>query len=170
MATINNIINDQQNYITLDDFVPIANVKKNTIIRRYKDIPGIEKTENGYRVLRGTRYPFQSGRFHITNIEDRYYVLLKALDRYKYIDSTMLGIYEESFNQMLSKLLKARLIENNMTGNPFGANSYDITLKGREIIKKKKAEAIRDVMCAISSVAGTFSGSAIASAVTSFAK
>ena len=163
MTTVNNINSKQQDYITLDDFVPIAHVKRETIIKRYKDIPGVEKMQDGFRVLKGTRYPFPSGRFNITNAEDRYYVLLRALDEYRYIDSAMLGIYEESFKQMLSKLLAAGLIENNTTGNPFGANSYDITLRGRETIKKKKAETIKGILHAISNALGSFAGSAAAS-------
>lgn len=54
-------------YIDFEDFVNNAGVKESTIKRRYKKIPGIIKIKSGFRVISGTRYPYNIGN---TNIED----------------------------------------------------------------------------------------------------
>ena len=44
-------------YISFDEFVNNSGVKESTIKRRYKLIPGITKSNAGFTVVSGTRYP-----------------------------------------------------------------------------------------------------------------
>ena len=54
-------------YIEFKEFVNMTGVKEATIKRRYKQIPGVIKTEKGFRVISGTRYPYNIGN---TKLED----------------------------------------------------------------------------------------------------
>ena len=45
-------------YISFDEFVRNADVKESTIKCRYKEIHGLIKEGNGFKVLSGTRYPY----------------------------------------------------------------------------------------------------------------
>jgi hypothetical protein len=143
-------------YITFEEFVNNAKVKTQTVIRRYKDIPGIEKTDKGFIVLSGTRYPcdkrvLKGAKTH----EDKRYYLLKTISEYRYISEKELGLERVQFDKMLDELSKANLIEENNTKNIYGANRYDCTTTGDEALRKKKNATIKyigELIAAVSNV------------------
>jgi hypothetical protein len=131
-------------YITFEEFVNISKVKENTVIKRYKEIPGIEKTDKGFVVLSGTRYPFDKRMLRgAKNSESKRYYLLKAISEYKYISEKELGLEKIQFNNMLDELLRANLIKENGTNNIYGANRYDCTISGDKVLMEKKNYAIK---------------------------
>lgn len=157
-------------YISLERFADRYNVTVKTVKRRYKEIPGVEKLEEGFRVLEGSRYPFPISKYKINKAEEKRYALLKAISRYQHIDADMLKIPEPSFNLMIHGLLDAGLIAENYTGNTYGANAYDCTEKGDEILKKKKSLAIKKIFETAGDaveIVGRFTGAAVAAASVS---
>ena len=61
-------------YIPFEEFVEKVSVKESTIKRRYKEIPGITKTENGFAVLSGTRYPCDLHRYKLSTSAKKRYI------------------------------------------------------------------------------------------------
>lgn len=116
--------------ITLEEFSKIAGIKESTIKRKSKNIPGIVHEKREYRVVSGTRYPCDIHRYRINNSEDRRYILLMMISKYKYITNSDLQLYHEQFVEMLKELLAAGLIKENHLCNHYGANAYDCTEKG----------------------------------------
>ena len=68
-------------YISFDEFVNNTGRAESTIKKRYKDIPGITKTKDGFKVISGTRYPCDLHRHKFKNSGDRRYALLKAISQ-----------------------------------------------------------------------------------------
>lgn len=100
-----------QQLFSIEDFARNSRVSVNRVKKRYKEIPGITKVGNTYKVEYGSRYPFPIGRYSCkTSIEKRYAVL-RAIMNYKYIDNKMLGIPAESFELILKDLLDRQLIQ-----------------------------------------------------------
>ena len=62
--------NKKKEYIEFDDFVSNTGFRKSTVERNYKKIPGIEKKNDKYIVLSGTRYWFSD--LHRYKIDDSY--------------------------------------------------------------------------------------------------
>ncbi len=147
-----------EQYISIAEFAKLCDIKEKTILKRQAKIPGVEKHGGAYRVLVGTRYPMQTGKFTIEDAEDRRYVLLQAISRYRYIDAGMLGIYPHSFEIYIKELESAGLIVNNNSINTEGANACDCTVNGSAILKKKKQQAKHDILNAIAAAVGHFAG------------
>lgn len=148
-------------YISFEDFVKISGVKESTIIKNYKNIPGITKTEHGFTVVSGTRYPGKIGLYKLNDSSKKRFVLLKMISQYKYINHIDLKIEHEQFKDMLRELLSAELIKPNNLCNNYGANGYDCTMRGDELIKKSDKLAIKELMIIISNIAnivGTYTG------------
>lgn len=131
-------------YISLKEFTQMC--KKNgirtsekTIKKRYKEIPGIIKENDEYKVLEGTRYPINKN-FKVKNTDDVFKWMLKAIYKNRYIDYTYLGIYQNDFDFILKELLNEKYIKNNRSKNRYGANSYSITQKGIELMNMKEFE------------------------------
>ena len=158
---------DKIEYIEFDEFVNNCKVSKRTVEKRYKEIPGIYKTGNGFKVLSGTRYPCKIKNYK--NLDDGYkkrYVLLKEISRYRYISHKDLRIEQRQFKDMLGELLSAGLIKRNNLCNEFGANAYDCTIKGNKLINKKEKECIKEIMMLISEAVGTFAGVVISEIIS----
>ena len=152
----------KQEYIDFDEFVSKTGLKKATIIRNYKRIPGLEKTDNGFRVLSGTRYFFPHiGRYKLDDAFKKRYVLLKAISMYRYIGHKELRIEKKQFEQMLNDLLSAGLIRPNNLSNNYGANAYDSTLLGDEVLQKKESASMREIINLIAEAAGNYTGAVI---------
>ena len=149
----------KKNMISFDEFVAICGLKKSTIQRRYKMIPGIEKVNGEYRVLSGTRYPFNMRRYKIQDARDRRYVLLRAISEYKYISHLELKIENKQFEEILKEFLSAKLIKENGLSNHYGANAYDITSKGLDILGKEKAK--EELSLIIARCSGIFVGTVL---------
>ena len=130
--------------ITIEEFSNNAKVKIATIKRRYKEIPGISKIDGEFVILSGTRYPCRKNN-NLKDSYDRRYYLLKAISEYKYIDHNILRIEHKQFIDMLKDLLSAKLIKRNGLSNYYGANAYDCTSKGEEVLKSKKDISISEI-------------------------
>ena len=147
--------------ISIEDFLQIAKVKISTVKKNKNNIPGLTYTNGQFDIVKGTRYPFDIHRYKIKNSADRRYLLLLAISQYKYIDHLKLRVYQEQFEALLKELLDGELIKPNHLYNEFGANAYDCTTKGDEIIKLKKEEAIKHITGIVSSCAGHFVGTVL---------
>ena len=148
-------------YIEFDEFVNNSGFKESTIKRNYKQIPGLQKTKNGFRVLSGTRYPYNLGNTKIEDSASKRYVLLKAISNYKYISHKELRIEYSQFETMLKELISAGLIQRNNLSNTYGANAYDCTPLGDELISHKDKKSRRELLKIIADVAGTFTGAVV---------
>ena len=148
-------------YIEFEDFVNNTGVKESTIKRRYKKIPGVIKTKKGFRVISGTRYPYNIGNTKLDTSEARRYVLLKAISKYQYISHKELRLEPPQFEAMLRDLLSAGLIQANHLSNTYGANAYDCTPLGDEFINRTDKNAKTELINAISAAAGTFTGAVL---------
>lgn len=150
--------NDKE-YISLNEFANIANVRVKTIINRYKEIPGIEKNGNEYTVLSGTRYPYDKRRLKkIDNYDEKRYHLLNAIYNYKYISHYELRLHQQQFEDMLLSLERANLIKINGINNPYGANKYDCTELSGKVLSMEKLKAIKEIAEIIADCSGRFVG------------
>ena len=148
-------------YIEFKEFVNMTGVKEATIKRRYKQIPGLIKTEKGFRVISGTRYPYNIGNTKLEDSSTKRFTLLKAISKYKYISHRELRLESRQFEDMLRDLLSAGLIQRNNLSNTYGANAYDCTCLGDELINKTGKNAKSELIKTIVSAAGTFSGAVL---------
>ncbi len=156
MCVVNNV-----EYIDFDEFVHNSGVKEATVKKRYGDIPGIEKTENGFTVLSGTRYPCDLHRYKLYDSGKKRYVLLKMISMYKYITHRDLMVEQRQFENMLRDLLTAGLISPNNLSNSYGANAYDCTPLGDEIISRTEKAAKKEIVKLIALAAGAYTGAVI---------
>ena len=129
-----------EKYVSLEKFLNVSQVSENTIRKRYKDIPGI-KYENGkFEILEGTRFPFNIRHNALKTDENRLLVLLKAIDQRKYIDASILRVYQSDFEELLWTLLMGRLIKP-PTARPIVMVPMHIALRKRALnIEKRKEE------------------------------
>lgn len=144
--------------VTIDEFILIAGVKKETVIKNRNDIPGLSYKKGEFSILSGTRYPAYY-KNKIKTMDDRRFLLLRAINEYKYIDYLKLRLYHEQFIEMLRDLLSAGLIRENNMENKYGANAYDITDLGAEVISNKNS--IKRITELIASATGHFAGAII---------
>ena len=159
-------VDDKVPVINLEDFVKIAGVKKSTVIKNKDKIPGLYFENGEYIIIEGTRYICDLHRYKLNNSEKKRFVLLKTIGEYKYISHIELGLYMPQFEDMLRELLSAGLIRANNMANKFGANFYDITLAGEEILRKKQLESIKEISDIVSESAGKFIGAIISKVVS----
>lgn len=152
---------DGKIYLKLNDFAELIGKKPNTILRRKDEIPVIKKVGKEWYALNGTRYPCKVNSFKIKDNWDKRYVLLKAIGTHRYIDNTMLCIYTNEFEMMLSDFVNAGLIEENHNSNNYGANGFSCTFKGSVYLRKQKSLAIKAIIEDIAKVAGIFTGAVL---------
>ena len=93
--------NEKKEYISISDFKNLCEISEKTIIRNIHSIPGFIETNDGYKFLKGTRYPYNLRNTKLTDSAKKRYVLLKAISQYRYIDHRMLRIDENDFILML---------------------------------------------------------------------
>ncbi len=148
-------------YISFDEFVNNTGRAESTIRKRYKEIPGITKTKDGFKVVSGTRYPCDLHRRKFKNSGDRRYALLKAISQYQYVTHKDLRVEHRQFEDMLRGLLSAGLIQQNYLFNTYGANAYDCTPIGDELIQRTEKDAKNELVNLVASAAGTFTGAVI---------
>lgn len=153
--------NKKIEYISFSEFVNITGRAECTIKKRYKKIPGITKTKNGFQIVSGTRYPCDLHRYKFKNSGDRRYALLKAISQYQYVTHEDLRIEHRQFEDMLKELLSAGLIQQNNLFNTYGANAYDCTPAGDKLLQHTDKYAKTELVNLIASTAGTFIGSVI---------
>ena len=148
--------------ISIEEFARIAGVKESTIRKNKNKIPGLSYDKGTYNIIDGTRYPCDLHRYKIKDSSDRRYLLLKAISEYKYISHLDLGLYHPQFVEMLRELLDAGLIQPNNMENYYGANFYDCTREGDELLRQQKNSAINEISNLIATAAGKFVGTVIA--------
>lgn len=149
-------------YISMEEFAKKVGVKEETVKKRYQEIPGITKEGNTFIILSGTRYPCDKRRIKPKDSGDRRYLLLRTISDYRYISHEHLMLEEKQFDDMLAEFLQARLIKKNGLCNSFGANAYDCTAKGDDLLKKQKKEVIHELTILCAEALGTFTGAMIA--------
>ena len=103
----------EKNKVSIEEFIKIANVKKETIKKNRNKIPGLTYENGEFDIVKGMRYPGDYHRYKLKNSADRRYLLLKAISEYKYIDHIPLQVYPEQFKELLKELLDAKLIKEN---------------------------------------------------------
>ncbi len=153
--------NKEIEYISFDEFVNNTGRAESTIRKRYKEIPGITKTKDGFQVVSGTRYPCDLHRHKFKNSGDRRYALLKAISQYRYVTHKDLKIERRQFEEMLRELLSAGLIKENHLFNTYGANAYDCTSAGDELIQRTDQDAKKELLNLIASATGMFTGAIV---------
>jgi len=146
-------------YVPLEVFLNVANKRESTVYRRRNDIPGLTYQDGRYAILEGTRYPCDLHRYQISDSADKRYVLLKTISKNEYICANDLGLYERQFRELLNDLLMAGLIRENGVSNQYGANGYDCTPEGDELLESKKGQAKKR----IAELIGSFVGAAVES-------
>ena len=154
--------NEGVRYISMEEFAKKVGVKEETVKKRYQEIPGITKEGNTFIILSGTRYPCDKRRIKPKDSGDRRYLLLRTISDYRYISHEHLMLEEKQFDDMLAEFLQARLIKKNGLCNSFGANAYDCTAKGDDLLKKQKKEVIHELTILCAEALGTFTGAMIA--------
>ena len=143
--------------MTLREFSLQCGISENQIRKRYKEIGGVEYIDGEWIIPNGTRYPAKR-LHHVDSFEEKVYALLKATSEYRYIDSKILHIPDESFNVIISVLLQQGWIQTNGIENPYGANHYDLTLIGANIINQRRYKSIEAISAMIARCAGDFTG------------
>ena len=109
-------------YISIEEFSEMYNVKVNTVRKRINEIYGAQKIDNSWYILKGSRYPYKkNNRIKKNKI---YLTILKAIEERKYIDEKFFKIYKEDFNGLLKCLEDAKYIKRIETLSNYGANNY----------------------------------------------
>lgn len=151
-----------KNKISIEEFIGIACVKLQTIKNNKDKIPGLTYKDGKFAILSGTRYPRTLSHYKLNSHAKKRYVLLKEISRYNYIDHKLLGVYQEQFETFLAELMAAGLIKENGLANHYGANAYDCTTKGDEILKGSNTnKKVNEIAELVASVCGHFVGSVI---------
>lgn len=148
------------NTISIEEFLEIAGVKLETVKKHKDEIPGLLYSDGYIRIIEGTRYPcFYKDK--IENFADRRYLLLRAISENKYIDHQKLRVYPAQFKDLLKDLLDADLIRENHMANHYGANAYDSTPKGDELLHLTKRKAIKEIAILVAEFSGHFTGAVL---------
>ena len=158
-------MSDETRYVDIETFLMIARKSESTIYHRRKEIPGLSYEDGTYTILEGTRYPCDLHRYKIEDSGDRRYVLLKTISANQYICAQDLGLYQKQFENLLEDLLAGGLIRCNGMSNHYGANAYDCTPRGDEVLESNKGQAKKEITELIGIVSGSFIGSVISQVV-----
>ena len=146
---------------TIQEVLKTACVNEATVKKNKDKVPGLTYAEGVYDIVEGTRYPCDYHRYKMKDSADRRYLLLKAISEYKYINHDSLKVYQEQFVDLIGDLLKAGLIRENHLFNHYGANAYDCTPLGDNLLKKQNTEALREIAELVVTAVGTFAGKII---------
>ena len=150
--------------MTIEQLAKNGKVSTKQVKKRWRDIGGVTKIGGALNIPEGTRYPMRKMR-NIDTHEEKLYALLKAIDTYRYIDEVMLRIPKTSFDILIHELIDAGWIQDNGSGNEFGANRYDSTRLGSKVAREKKKAALKEIVAIISGAAGHLAGGVISELV-----
>ncbi len=148
----------KKEYITVEEFLNNSGIEESTFNKNHKKIPGVVKCSEGYRILSGTRYPYNMRNTKLINSDDRRYTLLKAISTYKYISHDELRLEKRQFDDMLKDLIRSGLIRENGLSNHYGANAYDCTASGEDCLRLNKDSALKKLADIVASAGGHFTG------------
>lgn len=151
--------------VSIEEFERIAGVKEATIRKNHDKIPGLTYRDGTYEILSGTRYLCDFSKYKMDDSEQKRYALLKVISRNKYVSNKDLNLYQEQFVTMLRELLDAGLIQPNGVENHYGANAYDCTMRGEEILRKHRKKCVEELVSLVAGAAGTFTGKVISEVV-----
>ena len=62
----------EKNKVSIEEFIKIANVKKETIKKNRNKIPGLTYENGEFDIVKGTRYPGDYQRYKLKNSADNY--------------------------------------------------------------------------------------------------
>lgn len=143
--------------MTIEELANQAGVKVKQVKKRYKEIPGVTKNEDGsFAILDGTRYPARKP-IRIETMHKKLRAMLLAIDKYKYIDAQALRISNNSLQLIINFALEKQWIQENGSENPYGTNKYDITFEGDRILRKRFSKReIEEISAAIGTGVGAF--------------
>lgn len=141
--------------MTIEELANQAGVKVKQVKKRYKEIPGVTKNEDGsFTILDGTRYPARKPN-RIETMHKKLRAMLLAIDKYKYIDAQALRISNNSLQLIINFALEKQWIQENGSENPYGTNKYDITFEGDRILSKRFSKReIEEISAAIGTGVG----------------
>jgi len=139
--------------MTISDLADYSGVTEKRIRENLGGIQGCIKSQDDIVFAEGTRFPYNMGNYKLNNRGKRYCALLSATCRCQYIDHKMLKIPKTSFIAMLEELKNAGYLQDNGTGNLFGANRYDTTFQYEQIRQKRVETRIRLISEAIAKAA-----------------
>lgn len=122
-------------FITIEEFSKMYDVKVSTVKKRINEIYIAKKIDNEWFVLKGTRYPYR--KIRKIRRDKIYITILKAIEERKYIDEKYFKIYKEDFYGILKVLEDEKYIKRVKTLNNYGANNYITTMLGSKAIKEK---------------------------------
>ena len=103
----------KQRWISLKEFSETSGVSVATIKINYKKIPGIVKDNNDFKVLYGSRYPYNIGAAKVNDEISRKCIILKAINKRRYLSCEKLHCYQEEMDALLRELLEGGLIQSN---------------------------------------------------------
>ena len=158
-------MSDGIRYVDIETFLAVVRKSESTIYHRRKEIPGLSYENGSYTILEGTRYPCDLHRYKIKDSGDRRYVLLKTISANQYICAYDLGLYQKQFESLLEDLLAGGLIRRNGMSNHYGANAYDSTPRGDEVLESNKGQAKKEIAEFIGIATGSFVGSVLSQLV-----
>lgn len=130
-------------YITLETFLDQCGLKEQTIYKNRNKIKGLEYSNGEYKIPEGTRYPFNIGHNKLKNSYNKRYLILKAIGENRYIDSKMLHMSDNDFEEMVKQLFKSKLICRTHTKNKYGVNMYILEDAAEKLLKEKREYALK---------------------------
>ena len=142
--------------MTLSEFSTYSNISEKAILKRLFDIKGCRLIDGELTFPSGTRYPCDKN-LKISEPFDRYYAILFAISRERYIDNVYLKISKETFKNMLSELVEYGYIKSIEVENTFGANGYCLTMAGTEKLQSNKNKLVKE----LAKLLGTFTGAVL---------
>lgn len=148
--------------MTISELAAVSHVKEKTVIRNTNKIAGVLTDDNGIVVFPcGSRYPFNLRGNKLDTAGKRRLALLDATYRYQYIDHDMLHMTMESFSTMVNELLRVGYLQENGSGNPYGVNKYDTTIRYEQLRELPKSTQAKRIADDLASIAGHFVGAVI---------
>ncbi len=146
----------EQRWISLIEFSQISGVSVATIKLNYKSIPGIVKENKDFKVLYGSRYPYNIGSAKVNDEISRKCIILKAINKRRYLSCEKLHCYQEEMDVLLEELFECGLIQSNNIYEQTGINSYICTEKGARMADLK----MKELKIEMAKLLGAFIGAA----------
>ena len=132
--------------MTVSEMANISDIKEKQVRKRWRDIPGAT-IENGVITFpEGSRYPYPKRKrnFQKRGQIKRYKLILEATEAQRFVDHTYLQMTENSFQDILNDLVRAELLEENGSQNPYGANKYKVTSGYAELEYNNMIKSLED--------------------------
>ena len=150
---------DEELAMTVSDLAAVSYVKEKTVIRNANKIPGVITGKNGKVAFpNGSRYPYNLRSNKLDTAGKKRLALLDATYHYMFIDHIMLHMTSASFNTMIAELLQVGYLQENDSGNPYGANRYDTTIRYENIRALSRNAQVKEIAYDVASFAGHFCG------------